>query len=80
MEQGFRDIMPTFFLTVDFQFEGFSCISGTSVVRHEKKNLKRVMVRDGICVLNSFHVVFYPVLAPIPNFIQKKKSEEKHRS
>ena len=34
------------------------------------KNLKRVMVRDGICVSNSFYVVFYPILAPIPNFIQ----------
>ena len=46
-----------------------------------KKNLKRVMVRDGICgqsarekmavaVSNTFYVIFYPILAPIPNFIQ----------
>ena len=27
------------------------------------------MVRDGICVSNSFYVVFYPILAPLPNFI-----------
>ena len=38
--------------------------------REREKNLKRVMVRDGICVSNSFYVVFYPILAPIPNFIQ----------
>ena len=37
--------------------------------RH-RKNLKRVMVRDGICVSNSFYIIFYPKLAPIPNFIQ----------
>ena len=39
----------------------------------ELKNLKRVMVRDGICVSNSFYVVFYPILAPIPNFISNRK-------
>ena len=26
--------------------------------KERKKNLKRVMVRDGICVSNSFYVVF----------------------
>ena len=51
----------------------------------DSKNLKRVMVRDGICgqsagekmavaVSNSFYVVFYPILAPIPI---SYKSEEK---
>ena len=41
------------------------------------KNLKRVRVRDGICVSNSFYVVFYPILASIPNFIKigKKNTE-----
>ena len=39
-------------------------------MQSEFKNLKRVMVRDGICVSNSIYVVFYPILAPIPNFIQ----------
>ena len=41
------------------------------------KNLKRVMVRDGICVSNSFYVVFYPILAPIPNFIQIGRKAQK---
>ena len=35
------------------------------------------MVRDGICVLNSFYVVFYPILAPIPNFIQIGRKTQK---
>jgi len=43
----------------------------------KEKNLKRVMVRDGICVSNSFYVVFYPILAPIPNFIQIGRKTEK---
>ena len=34
------------------------------------KNLKRVTVRNGICVSNSFYVVFYPILASILNFIK----------
>ena len=48
---------------------------------YKRKNVKRVMVRDGTCgqaprekmavaVSNSFYVVFYPILAPIPNFIK----------
>ena len=37
--------------------------AGGGTKKDEGKNLKRVMVRDGICV-------FYPILAPIPNFIQ----------
>ena len=41
------------------------------------KNLKRIMVRDGICDSNSFYVVFYPILAPIPNFIQIEKKTHK---
>ena len=32
------------------------------------RDVKRVMVRDGICVSYSFYVVFYPILASIPNF------------
>ena len=43
----------------------------------EMINLKRVMVRDGICVSNSFYVVFYPILAPIPNFIQIGRKTQK---
>ena len=35
------------------------------------------MVRDGICVSNSFYVVFYPILAPIPNFIQIGRKTQK---
>ena len=43
----------------------------------EKKNLKRVMVRNGICVSKSYYVVFYPILAPIPNFIQIGRKTQK---
>ena len=53
------------------------------------KNLKKVMVCDGIfgesahglkmavALSNSFYVVFCPILAPVPNFIkiQKKNTE-----
>ena len=47
-------------------------------MRQSVKNLKRVMVRDGICVSNSFYVVFYPILsAPIPNFIQIGRKTQK---
>ena len=35
------------------------------------------MVRDGICVSNSFYVVFYPILAPIPYFIQIGRKTQK---
>ena len=46
------------------------------------------MVRDGICgesagekmaevVPNSFYVVFYPILAPLPNFIQIERKTQK---
>ena len=35
------------------------------------------MVRDGICVSNSFYIVFYPMLAPIPNFIQIGRKTQK---
>ena len=38
--------------------------------REGQKILKRVMVSDVICVSYSFYVVFHPILAPIPNFIQ----------
>ena len=41
------------------------------------KNLKRVMVRDGICVSNSFYVVFYQILAQIPNFTQIGRKTQK---
>ena len=40
-----------------------------------EKNLKRVKVRDGICVSSSFYFVFYPILAP---YQISSKSEEKH--
>ena len=42
-----------------------------------EKNLKRVMVRDGICVSSSFYVIYYPILAPIPNFIQIGRKTQK---
>ena len=35
------------------------------------------MVRDGICVSCSFSVVFYPILATIPNFIQIGRKTQK---
>ena len=41
------------------------------------KNLKRVMVRDGICVSNSYYVVFYPTLALKPSFIQIGRKTQK---
>ena len=44
-----------------------------------KKNLKKVRVLDGICVSNSFYVFFYPILAPIPNFIQIGRKTQKFK-
>ena len=54
-------------------------VGGSEVESFEDicKNLKRVMVRDGICVSNSFYVVFYPILALISNFIQIGRKTQK---
>ena len=35
------------------------------------------MVRDGICVSNSYYVVFYPTLALKPSFIQIGRKTQK---